>query len=89
MRVCVCVWLCVCMCVCVCAPPPAGLAFAHARGVVHLDVKPENVRVCAGGGAVLVDFGLSLQFPNAVKGGVGTFATGRGSGYYKAPEVCV
>ncbi len=38
----------------------AGLAAAHARGVIHRDVKPDNIVVPAnGGGPVLVDFGLA------------------------------
>lgn len=36
-----------------------ALAYLHARGVVHRDVKPENVLVGAGGDAHLVDFDLS------------------------------
>ncbi len=39
-----------------------GLQFLHARGLMHLDVKPENVLVCAGPGepaVKLVDFGLA------------------------------
>lgn len=45
----------------------AGLRHAHARGYLHTDVKPENVRLQVGGHegsamtAVLVDWGLARQ----------------------------
>jgi len=42
----------------ICADVAAGLAAAHARGVVHRDVKPGNV-IVAVGGAKLVDFGIA------------------------------
>jgi WD40 repeat protein len=38
-----------------------ALAYAHARGAVHRDVKPANVVVTRDGRAVVVDFGLALQ----------------------------
>eukprot|EP00897_Mesotaenium_endlicherianum_P004989 jgi/Mesen1/4518/ME000023S03895 len=38
-----------------------ALAFIHARGIVHLDVKPENIYTTSGGTLKLGDFGRATR----------------------------
>jgi serine/threonine protein kinase len=38
-----------------------ALESAHAKGVIHRDLKPNNVMMCAGVGPVVMDFGLAKQ----------------------------
>ena len=55
------------------------LAFLHARGIVHGDLKPSNLLLRAAGDLVLADFGAA-----ALVGAIGE--SGGGTPLYLAPE---
>jgi eukaryotic-like serine/threonine-protein kinase len=60
-----------------------GLSVAHARRMVHRDIKPQNILIDHEGRAKLTDFGISRQLEQD-----GMTATGRvlGTTDYVAPE---
>lgn len=61
-----------------------GIAAVHAAGLLHRDIKPDNILVRADGTPVLVDFGLARAQATPVFGaGSGIAGTPR----YLAPEV--
>ncbi|HEX8626933.1 MAG TPA: protein kinase, partial [Catenuloplanes sp.] len=58
----------------------AALSEAHSRGLVHRDVKPQNIVVGPTGAATLIDFGLSART------GVHAETAVVGTVHYSAPE---
>jgi serine/threonine-protein kinase len=60
----------------------AGLAAIHDAGIVHRDVKPDNMLRMEDGRLVLSDFGLATDLPDSTM--VSVFV---GTPHYMAPEV--
>ena len=67
-------------------PVASALAYAHAQGVIHRDVKPGNILITASGEPMLTDFGIA----KILEGQEGQTLTGTGVGIgtpeYMAPE---
>ncbi|MDB4996109.1 MAG: protein kinase [Myxococcaceae bacterium] len=64
----------------------AGLAAAHAAGVLHRDLKPENVILARDGRAVITDFGIARALAQAELALARTGSGMVGTPAYMAPE---
>ncbi len=63
-----------------------GLAYAHARGIIHRDIKPDNIMVSLENEVKVADFGLAKN----VSGEVPITRSGSllGTPHYMSPEQC-
>jgi len=75
--------------VAVSVPVARALAYAHVEGIVHLDVKPENIFLVQRSqgrlGVKVVDFGIA-KTPHSPQ--LNTLGETNGSPLYMAPETC-
>src|SRR5947208_11657407 len=65
-----------------------ALAAAHERGIVHCDIKPENIMLTASGQVKILDFGVAKHLPRSDQSTtVDRSGTMSGTPGYMSPEV--
>lgn len=64
----------------------AGLSFAHKRGVVHQDIKADNIFITNEGDLKIGDFGLARLLVGRVY--LNSATKGMGTPAYMSPELC-
>lgn len=63
----------------------SGLAYLHEQGIIHQDIKPDNILVDPLGNYVITDFGISVQSRSTLRKSM-NIASGSGTTAYMGPE---
>ncbi len=70
-------------------PVVGALAYAHAHGVVHRDIKPDNILLSADGARVMVtDFGIARAVISGTDSRLTATGVAIGTPAYMSPEQC-
>ncbi len=64
----------------------AGLATAHKKGIIHRDIKPDNIMFDKEGNVKITDFGLARQQETNLD--ISKTGKAVGTPYYMSPEQC-
>jgi len=64
-----------------------ALAAAHEHGIIHCDIKPENIMLTPSGQVKVLDFGLSKHLPRSDRSSTLDSRVFGGTPSYMAPEV--
>jgi serine/threonine-protein kinase len=70
-------------------PVARGLAYAHARGIIHRDVKPANILISEEAEPLLSDFGIAKLLENEEGRTLTGSGVGIGTPEYMAPEQAI
>ena len=63
-----------------------ALSYSHSRGIIHRDVKPENVLIARSGHALVLDFGIARAIRDAESDRMTQTGFSLGTPAYMSPE---